>query len=136
MANPDSARTGGPLVAKQYAVDLNRRLAPVGGLPAFGVIDQVGGRSDLMAIQLHRGIPARPRVFQTLVAPIEGLLTPVALGPAGNACYAICLAPPGPSVKSRSRQWPEAELLDCVLRPLAHVLERLHERGVTHRGMA
>jgi hypothetical protein len=135
MANPDPARAGGPLVANQYAVDLNRKLAPVGGLPAFGVIDQVGGRSDLMAIQLHRLIPARPRVFRALAAPIEGLLTPVALGAAGNGCYAICLAPPGPSLKSRSRPWSEAELLGCVLRPAAQALMRLDERGVTHRGI-
>ncbi len=40
-------------------------------------------------------------------------------------CYAICLAPPGASLLGRSRPWPEAELLECVLRPVAHVLEHL-----------
>ena len=49
--------------------------------------------------------------------PIEGLLTPMAYGPAGNACYAICLAPPGPSVQDRSRPWPEAELLELRASP-------------------
>ncbi|HET6194766.1 MAG TPA: hypothetical protein VFE12_03385, partial [Acetobacteraceae bacterium] len=99
MANPDPSRAGGLLVANQYAVDLNRKFPPVGGLPAFGAADQASGRSDLMAIQLHRQIPARPRAFRVLAEPIEGLLTPLAHGPAGNTCYAICLAPPGPSVK-------------------------------------
>lgn len=135
MANPDPSRAGGLLVANQYTVDLNRKFPPVGGLPAFGAADQASGRSDLMAIQLHRQIPARPRAFRVLAEPIEGLLTPLAHGPAGNTCYAICLAPPGPSVKVRSRAWSEAELLECVLRPAAHVLEHLQERGITHRGI-
>ena len=47
----------------------------------------------------------------------------------------ICLAPPGPSLGEPQRPWPEAELLDCVLRPAAHVLEQLQERGMTHRGI-
>ena len=88
-----------------------------------------------MAIQLHRQKPPRPRAFQALAAPIEDLLTPLAHGPVGDACYAICPAPPGASVLSRSRPWPEAELLECVLRPAAHMLEHLQARGMTHRGI-
>ena len=88
-----------------------------------------------MAIQLHRQKPPRPRAFQALAAPIDNLLTPLAHGPVGDACYAICPAPPGASVLSRSRPWPEAELLECVLRPAAHMLEHLQARGMTHRGI-
>ena len=51
-----------------------------------------------MAIQLQRQLPPRPRAFQVLATPIEGLLTPLAYGPAGTRCYAICLAPPAPVV--------------------------------------
>lgn len=36
---------------------------------------------------------------------------------------------------SRKRPWPDAELLDCVLRPAAHVLVHLQARGMTHRGI-
>ena len=135
MASPDSTRPDGPLIANQYEVDASRKLPPVGGLDAFAAVDQLGGRADLMAIQLHRQVPPRPRAFQALATPIEGLLTPVAYGPMGDACYAICPAPPGPSVQSRSRPWSEAELLECVLRPAAHVLEHLQARGMTHRGI-
>ncbi|HME21367.1 MAG TPA: hypothetical protein VKI44_08450 [Acetobacteraceae bacterium] len=135
MANPDPTRSDGPLIANQYLVDASRTLPPVGGLAALGAVDQVSGRTDLMAIKLHRQLPPRPRAFQALAAPIEGLLTPLAYGPTGDACYAICLAPPGPSVLSRKRSWPEAELLDCVLRPAAHVLVHLQGRGMTHRGI-
>jgi eukaryotic-like serine/threonine-protein kinase len=130
MASPDDS-----LIASRYEVDTNRKLPPVGGLAAFGAIDRVGGRADLMAVQLNRQWPARPRVFQALAMPIECLLTPLAYGPAGNVGYAISLAPPGPSVQDRSRPWPEAELLERVLRPVAHVLEQLQGRGITHRSI-
>jgi hypothetical protein len=135
MASPGPARQNGALIADQYLVDAGRVLPSVGGLRAFGAVDQLSGRTDLMAVRLDRCLPPRPRAFQALVTPIDGLLTPVAYGPAGDTCYAICLAPPGPSVLSRKRPWPEAELLDCVLRPAAHVLEHLHVRGMTHRGI-
>ena len=135
MASPEAARPESALVADQYEVDTSRKLLPVGGLSVFGVIDRLGGRTDLMAIQLNRRWPPRARAFQALAAPIDGLLTPIAYGPVGNACYSICLAPPGPSVQSRSRPWAEAELLDCALRPAAHVLEHLQARGITHRGI-
>ena len=101
MASSDDA-----LVASRYEVDTSRKLPPVGGLAAFGAIDRVSGRADLMAIQLNRQWPARPRAFQALAMPIEGLLTPMAYGPARNVGYAISLAPPGPSVQDRSRPWP------------------------------
>lgn len=135
MASPGPARQNGALIADQYLVDAGRMLPAVGGLAAFGAADQLSGRTDLMAIRLDRSLPPRPRAFQALLTPIDGLLTPLAYGTAGDACYAICVAPPGPSILSRKRPWPEAELLDCVLRPAAHVLEHLHERGMTHRGI-
>jgi eukaryotic-like serine/threonine-protein kinase len=135
MAAPDPVPPDRQLIADQYLVDAGRSLPPVGGLATFGAIDQLTGRTDLMAVQLHRQIPARAHALQVLLTPIEGLLTPVAHGAAGNAGYAICLAPPGPAVQHRTHPWTEAELLQCVLRPAAHVLEHLQERGVTHRGI-
>lgn len=135
MPSPERTSPDGPMIAGQYVVDAGRRLLPVGGLPAFGATDQVTGRSDLMAIQIHRQMPARPRAFQALQKPIEGLLTPLAYGSSGDARYAICLAPPGPAVQTRTRPWTEPELLGCVLRPAAHVLEHLQDLGITHRGI-
>jgi hypothetical protein len=135
MASPSAARPDGILVADQFIVETGRALGAVGGVPAFAVIDQVGGRTDLLAVQLDPQLPARPRAFHALATPIDGLLTPVAHGAVGGACFAICLAPSGPSVQSRGRPWPEAELLACVLRPAARVLEALMARGMTHRGI-
>jgi eukaryotic-like serine/threonine-protein kinase len=131
MANPDAT-----LIAKQYSVDLDRPLPPVGGLAAFGVTDRLTGRSDLMALQVQRQYPARPRALQILAsAPVEGLLAPVAYGSAGEVCHAICQASSGANLLARPRPWSEAELLECVLRPAALVLEHLHARGLTHRGI-
>ena len=141
MASTVPSQAGPVLIAGQYAIDGGRVLLPVGGLAAFGVIDQLGGRTDLMAVRVQRQLPARPRALQALRTPIDGLLTPVAYGAAPiagtaeEACYMICVAPPGPSVLGRQRPWPEAELLDCVLRPVAHVLEHLQARDLTHRGI-
>jgi hypothetical protein len=135
MAIPAAPRPDAILIADQYVVETSRKLSPVGGLASFAVTDRVAGRADLMAIQLDRRLPPRPRAFQVLSSPIEGLLTPVVSGQVRDACYAVCLAPPGPSVQMRARLWPEAELLACVLRPAARVLAAMAARGITHRGI-
>ncbi len=141
MAIPAPPQPPGALVAGQYAIDGSRSLPPIGGLAAFGVTDQLAGRTDLMAVRIHRQFQPRPRALQALQAPIDGLLTPVAYGaiagPGGGeqACYMICVAPPGPALSARGQPWPETELLECVLRPVAHVLEYLLTRGMTHRGI-
>src|SRR6516162_9554524 len=111
MAAPDPVRPDRQLIADQYLVDAGRSLPPVGGLAAFGATDQLTGRTDLMAVQLHRQVPARARALQVMLTPIEGLLTPVAHGAVGSACYVVCLAPPGPAVQQRTHPWTEAELL-------------------------
>jgi len=142
MANPAPPRPGVALIADRYAVEMGRLLPPVGGLAAFTATDQTTGRTDLMAIRVQRHLPPRPRTLQALSTPIDGLLTPLAhgvtvaqSGSSEEACYVICLAPPGPNLLARPRPWPEAELLECVLRPAAQVLEQLRARGVTHRGI-
>jgi len=135
MTGPDSPRPDASLIAGQYTVDATRRLAAVGGLAAFGATDRASGRTDLMAIQLRQDWPPRPRAMHVLTSPIDGLLTPLAYGPAADACYMVCQAPPGASLLRRTRPWPEGELLDCVLRPVALVLEQLHARGLTHRAI-
>ena len=137
MANmpPTPSRPGELLVAGQYAVDRARPLAPVGGLPSFPVTDRSTGRTDLIAIQIQRQFPPRPRLMQVLATPTDGLIAPIAYGSAADACYAIATAPPGPNLLTRPETWAEAELLDCVLRPIAHVLERLRQLGVTHRNI-
>lgn len=141
MAIRERRRPAGALVANQYAVDVNRPLSPIGGLAAFGVTDELAGRTDLVAVRIQRQFQPRPRALQSLQASVDGLLTPVAYGavadPGGGeqACYMICVAPPGPALSARGQPWSETELLECVLRPVAHVLEYLQMRSMTHRGI-
>lgn len=135
MARPAPPRSNEHLIANQYLVERGRPVAAVGGLPTFAATDQIGGRTDLIAVQVQRQFPARARAMQALATPIDGLLTPLAYGSSGDACYAIATAPPGPSLAARTNAWNEQELLECVLRPVAHVLEHMQERGVTHRGI-
>ena len=142
MANTSQPRSDLALIAGRYVVEVGRPLPPVGGLPAFAATDQNTGRTDLMAIRVQRHLPPRPRALQALTVPIDGLLTPlvhgIAAAPGGSgeqAYYVICLAPPGPSLMVRTHPWSESELLECVLRPTALVLEQMQARGVTHRGI-
>jgi hypothetical protein len=140
MAIPVSPSAGVPLIAGQFLVDGNRPLAPVGGLPCFGAVNQHSGLTDLIAVQVQRRFPPRGRALQILSVPIDGLLTPLAHGAVpvpgpADAYYVICPAPPGPSLLANLRVWPEGEILERVLRPIALILEQLQARGVTHRGI-
>ncbi len=141
---------GGLLINGAYAVDANRSLPGAGGgLPAFVAIERHGSEDGLMAVQARPTAPARADVLGTLIGnSIEGVLTPIAHGlshGAGGiaAWFVVCRAPPGPPLlgpasaqpAANPRPWTEAELLECVLRPAAHTLERLLQRRVTHRAI-
>ena len=111
-----------------------------GGLPCFAAKDSRSGDTGLIAIQVRRDAPARAQPLQLLTQPIDGLLTPLAHGPApgprGEAGYfVICPAPPGPPLTGRLRPWPEAALISLALRPIALVLEKLASHNVTHRAI-
>jgi eukaryotic-like serine/threonine-protein kinase len=142
MADRPPPPPGVALIADRYAVEVGRPLPPVAGLLAYAASDQTTGRTDLMAIRVQRHLPPRARVLLALAVPVDGLLTPLAHGIAAalpgsaeEAGYVICLAPPGPNLLARPHPWSEPELLECVLRPAATVLEQLQARGVTHRGI-
>ena len=135
MANPES------LIADRYIVLLSQPAPHAGGgLPTFAAKDRQTGDTALVAIQVRRDQSPRARSLQMLATPIDGVLTPLAHGPApgprGEAAYFIvCPAPPGPPLAGRLRPWPEAALIAQVLRPIALVLEKLAARGMTHRAI-
>jgi len=141
MALPAPQAATVTLIGGQYSVDTARPLANAGGgLPAFAVTDRRAGRSDLMAVQVERRSPPRAQALQALAEPVEGILSPLAYGPAPDAAgngayYIVAPAPPGPALDARPRAWSESELLEHVLRPAARALERLASRGVTHRAI-
>jgi len=136
MANPSEA-----LIADRYAVLLAQPLPDAGGgLPAFAAKDRQTGDAALIAIQVRRDMPPRARALQMLTGPIEGVLAPLAHGPAPGlrnepGYFVVCPAPPGPPLAGRLRPWPEAALIAHALRPLALALDRLAARNVTHRGI-
>ena len=130
------------LIGGVYTVDLARPLPLLGGgLAAFAVRDRKGPRDGLMAVQGRRGLMPRPQALAALQgAAIPGLATPLAhgaaLGPDGSLGYfVICRSPAGAPVGSMERVWNEAELLACVLRPIAACLVELQSRRLTHRAI-
>jgi len=129
------------LIAGRFTVSLGQPMPESGGgLPCFAAKDSRSGDTPLIAIQVRRDSPARAHSLQMLGQPIDGLLTPLAHGPApgprGEAGYfVICPAPPGPPITGRLRPWPEAALISLALRPIALVLEKLAGHNVTHRAI-
>jgi eukaryotic-like serine/threonine-protein kinase len=138
---PATASSVETLIAGQYVVDMARPLAAAGGgLPAFAVTDLETNRGDLMALRLQRHIVPRAQALLALRTPIEHLLTPLAHGPGPPstvepAYYVVAIAPSGPPVSVDLQPWPEAALIAQVLRPAALMLDRLADRGVTHRAI-
>ena len=129
------------LIGGQYAVRFAAPLAGAGGrLPAFAVADR-HGRVDLMAVQAQPWRPPRADAIAALAgAYLDGVLCPVAHGTAAppggaEAYFVIMQAPPGPALSAALRPWSEGELLDLLLRPAVQALERLNQRGVTHRAI-
>ena len=125
----------------EYTIDFGEAL-PLsgGGQPAFAARSARAG-PGFMAVQVEAGWPARARLLTVLVgAPIAHLLVPMAHGPAtmpsGETGYfVICPAAPGRPLSVQMRPWPERELLDMLLRPVAQALVELHGRDATHRAI-
>jgi len=124
-------------IAGRYVVDLARPIQGAGGgLPSFAVADLRSSRTDLIAIAVKRSEPARATVLHDLNEPIENLMHPVAHGTGpGPGYYVVCPAPPGPALSASMKPWPEAALINQVLRPIAQVLQKLEIRRLTHRAI-
>ncbi|MDE2516597.1 MAG: hypothetical protein KGL12_11265, partial [Rhodospirillales bacterium] len=129
------------LIGGRYSVDLSRRLPQAGGgVAAYAVTDHAHGRRDLMALAQRSGQPPRAALVQALSPPIEGMLCPLAHGPAAGpdgqgAAFLICPAPPGPPLAADPRPWSEQALIAHLLLPAAGVLAALAARGQTHRAI-
>jgi hypothetical protein len=126
----------GKLIQDRYEVDFARPLDAAGaGLPAFACIDRRGERAGLMAVRVRADAPARAVALSQLAGvEIPGVALPRAHGAVGEACYLVCQAPVGAALTT-GRVWEEAELLTCLLRPVARALARLAELRVTHRAI-
>src|SRR3984957_20824228 len=98
---------GRGVIAGQYAVDTSRPMPDAGGgIAAFAVNGRSGTGSPLMALLVDRNAPMRARPVQSLIAGMEGVLTPVAhgVGPPldGKPPYYLhCIGASGPSPAPR-----------------------------------
>lgn len=142
MAMPQTQYDPAALIDGRYAVDPARPLPGAGaGLPAFAAHDRQGGAARLMAVQVAADAPPRADALMALAGlAAPDVLVPLAHGPGRGpsgepAWFVISPAPPGPALSAALRPWGEAELLSCVLRPVADALAALHARGVTHRAV-
>ena len=135
---------GGALVADHFAVDFNHRLphAAAGAL-AFAAIDRRHPRRELMALAVSATAPPR-NVASLWTSPPPGMLAPIAHGAGRDAVgrlgwFVICDAPPGPPVWEAGQvsipSWSEADIVACLLRPVATALAALHDQRITHRAI-
>lgn len=129
------------LIGGSFAIDFGHQLLETTpGQTVYAIRNRGVGRS-LMAVQAVPGLPPRARALTALLpSPVPGMLCPLAHGPAtlpmgGEAYFVVCDAPAGPSLAAAGRTWYEHELVECVLRPAAAVLEALAARNVTHRAI-
>lgn len=130
------------LIAGRFAVDAAHPLPDAGGgVPAFLAADRQAVALRRVALAVSRDAPPRVKPLLALDEPIDNLMTPLAHGVAsapggkGEGYYIICTPPPGPPLSAALTAWPEAALLDLVLRPVARVLDTLQGRGLTHRAI-
>lgn len=147
-SNDGGTRDG--LVAGRYATDFTRPLPRACfDLACFGVRDTLSGNDPapaLMATLVPQGMTARANALSALTGTvIDGLLVPFGHGPvkapAGPAWAVVTQTPPGPPLFQPGpvhpgRALPESMLVAKVLRPMAAVLRRLAELGITHRAIA
>ncbi|MFO1028254.1 MAG: hypothetical protein U1E70_24020 [Acetobacteraceae bacterium] len=135
------AESPNSLIADRYSIELSRPMPEVGsGLPAFAAVDRRGGDAKLVALAASRFASPRQRCLEVLDRPIDNLMMPIAhgVGPqpgGGQGYYVICTAPFGQPAALALTPWPEAALLEHVLRPIAQVLIALQELRITHRAI-
>jgi eukaryotic-like serine/threonine-protein kinase len=130
------------LIAGRFAVDTNHPLPDAGGgLPAYMAADRQFMSARRVAVAVSRDACPRLKPLLALGDPIDNLMVPLGHGVApapggkGEGYYVVCTAPPGPPLSATLAPWPEAALLDLVLRPAARVLDTLQSRGLTHRAI-
>ena len=134
------ANTPAGLIGGLYEIDFTQTLPGAADQSAAFAV-RAAGRTSAMAVQVGRGWPMRAREIGALGgSQVANLLTPLAHGtvrmPSGEiGCFVICPAPPGPSLSASLRPWPEAELLEHVLKPASLVLADLQARRLTHRAI-
>ncbi len=86
MAAPPSEKPDRRLIDGVHLVDPARPLPGAGGGdPALAVLDRDGAPTNLMAVQAARGRPPRAAAMHAAMGMNDGVLGPLAHGPAPTA---------------------------------------------------
>lgn len=122
-----------------YVAEPGATAFSLGGLRAWPVRDAREGSHPLIALATQAGSPPRP-----MLAHAFGVLLPHAVmprdacplvDPDGREAWCIVCPPlPGPAL-ALGKPWPEADLLEDVLLPVAAALADFARRGWTHRAI-
>lgn len=130
------------LIAGRYAVEADRPMPMAGGgVPAFAAQDRYVADAPHVALAVTRHLAPRLWVTELLREPVENLMTPLAHGLAalpdrkGEGYFVICPSPLGPPLSTSRERWSDRALLECVLRPIAQILDLLHQNRLTHRAI-
>ena len=123
------------LIDGRFSVLPNKPAGMLGGVEAFAAEDRRALVADVVALQVLRAAPCRPRLASYIPVRHESLSTPIAHGTFGNDYWIITSRPPGTPLTSLVSPWTGNALLTHVLRPAAAALERLHGAGLTHRAI-
>ncbi len=138
--------------ASDYRPDFNAPRGDSGwGASVYQVLDRRGQPAELMAVLVDAGHQPRSNAIVSLSQnPVLGLLNPIGAGNQNTTgqkqSYVICTAPPGPSLQAQLRQgdakgkiaagrMSDLEIIETVLRPVAHALDGLASRNLTHRAI-
>ncbi|MCQ9156919.1 serine/threonine-protein kinase [Acidomonas methanolica] len=119
-----------PLVGGRYRLIPDSPLPPLGGIAACQAVDLWAPGAALTGL-LPEYVSPRFEKFRALRAPA---LLPI-LGhdeTAGSFC-AVMSQPPGVPVSDQTTPWREGQIIDGVIKPLAALLERVQEAGLTLR---
>ncbi len=135
------ARSTG-LINGRFAVDTFQALPDAGGgLQSYLAIDRMTSDGRRVAIAVSRSASPHDRALRMLTDPVDNLMTPIGHGVAplaggkGEGYFIIYTPPPGPPLTAGLSPWTEKSLIDLVLRPIARVLDGLHELRLTHRAI-
>jgi hypothetical protein len=142
MADGSLVAVSSTLIGGRFAVDTSQVVLDAGGgLPAYLALDRAAADGRRVALAVSRDASPRARHLKALDEPVDHLMAPLGHGVApnpgskGEGYFVVCTSPPGPPVSAALNAWPEKALINLVLRPIAGVLDILHDRRLTHRAI-
>ncbi|MBR0558863.1 serine/threonine-protein kinase [Neokomagataea anthophila] len=120
------------LIGGRYNVRLDRPMPPVGGCNAYAAHDVSVPGAPLLALApqtLRARWPEYALYRHGSVIPFQ------AQEYHDGAIWVICSPLPGPALSAGFTPWPESQLIESVIRPIAELLMHLDSLGMTCRAL-